>query len=70
MGGGLGVRGDFSFFVLRLDIGIKVRDPQFNEANRWVITKWFDKAWKDNYDATHPKAYSFTVFNIGIGYPF
>lgn len=70
IGSGLGIRGDFSFFVLRLDIGIKVRDPQFNESERWVIRRWFDNGWRDNYDATHPKSYSFTVFNIGIGYPF
>ena len=71
IGSGLGVRGDFNFFVLRLDVGIKVRDPQFVETERWVISHWFDKPWKNDYkEAHHSKAYNFTVFNIGIGYPF
>ena len=71
IGSGIGIRGDFSFFVLRLDIGIKVRDPQFTESERWVVRHWFDNKWKSTYEATHSsRKYNFTVFNIGIGYPF
>lgn len=69
IGTGLGVRGDFNFFILRLDVGIKVRDPQFTEKERWVIEHWFDKNWKKDYREKHSRGY-FTVFNIGIGYPF
>jgi outer membrane protein assembly factor BamA len=72
IGTGIGLRGDFSFFVLRLDLGIKVRDPQFADKDRWVIEHWFDKTWKQDYQVAHPKETKgyFTVVNIGIGYPF
>jgi outer membrane protein assembly factor BamA len=71
MGSGIGLRADFSFFVLRLDVGIKTRDPQFPEANRWVIGNLFNPAWKADYKASHNgRKYNFFVFNIGINYPF
>jgi hypothetical protein len=70
VGTGVGIRGDFNFFILRLDIGIKVRDPQFMESEKWVITRWFDQVWKNDFERNHRRKYSFTVFNIGIGYPF
>ncbi|MCC6690584.1 MAG: BamA/TamA family outer membrane protein [Bacteroidia bacterium] len=70
LGSGLGLRLDFSFFIIRFDLGIKVRDPQFAESDRWVIQHLFDPAWKNNYAITHPVGYSFTNFNLGIGYPF
>ena len=69
IGSGLGLRGDFNFFILRFDIGIKVRDPQFDEKKRWVIEHWFDKSWKQENLKKYSGGY-FTVFNIGIGYPF
>jgi outer membrane protein assembly factor BamA len=69
IGTGIGLRGDFNFFILRLDVGIKVRDPQFADKDRWVIEHWFDKAWKQDYRTNHTRGY-FTVLNIGIGYPF
>lgn len=69
IGSGIGFRGDFNFFILRLDFGIKVRDPQFEEKDRWVIEHWFDRPWKQAYRNEHKGGY-FTVFNLGIGYPF
>jgi len=54
LGTGLGIRYDFSFFVVRLDLGFKTYNPA-NEANR----KWF-KEWN----------LSKTVLNVGINYPF
>lgn len=54
IGTGLGIRYDFSFFVVRLDLGFKTYNPA-NEANR----KWF-KEWN----------LSKTVLNVGINYPF
>lgn len=70
VGTGIGLRGDFNFFILRVDIGIKVRDPQFDEKDRWVIEHWFDKNWKQDYRTANSGRGYFTVFNIGIGYPF
>ena len=71
VGSGAGLRADFSFFVIRLDMGLKVRDPEFTEPTRWVIGNVFNPAWKANYRNTHNgRKYSFVVFNIGINYPF
>ncbi|TRX64325.1 BamA/TamA family outer membrane protein [Carboxylicivirga sp. M1479] len=57
VGVGTGARLDFSYFVFRLDMGIKARDPILPEGNRWVLgvqpIKWNDMA-----------------FNFAIGYPF
>ncbi len=71
IGSGFGLRADLSFFVLRLDLGIKIKDPQFAENNRWVIEHLFDPAWKENYFNKHNASnYNFFALNIGIGYPF
>ncbi len=71
IGSGIGVRGDFNFFIIRLDLGLKVRDPQFSETRRWVIGNLFNNEWKNNYALTrNGRKYSFFAFNIGIGYPF
>ncbi|MCE9538990.1 MAG: BamA/TamA family outer membrane protein [Bacteroidetes bacterium] len=70
IGSGFGIRADFSFFIIRTDIGIKVRDPQFLEDRRWAIQHLFDPAWKQEYRTLNDKKYNFFAFNIGIGYPF
>lgn len=71
IGSGLGIRGDFNFFIIRLDFGLKVRDPQFAENRRWVINNVFNNEWKTDYRLTHnDRKYSFFAINIGIGYPF
>ena len=54
LGTGLGIRYDFNFFVLRLDLGFKTYNPA-NDPGR----KWF-KEW----------SLSKTVLNVGINYPF
>jgi hypothetical protein len=70
IGSGVGIRADFNFFIIRFDIGLKLRDPQFEENKRWVIQHAFDQTWKKQYSITHKKDYNFLAFNIGIGYPF
>lgn len=60
VGTGVGLRFDFSFFVLRLDTAFPLRKPY--EADPWVIRDidFGRKQWRqDNL-----------VFNIAIGYPF
>lgn len=52
---GVGLRLDFSFFLVRFDFAIPFRDPKYDEAERWRFDKW---RWKD------------IGFNFGIGYPF
>lgn len=70
IGSGVGVRADFNFFIIRFDLGVKVRDPQFSEDNRWVIQHSFDRKWKQEYFTANNREYSYLAFNIGIGYPF
>ncbi|HLT32817.1 MAG TPA: BamA/TamA family outer membrane protein [Aquaticitalea sp.] len=54
LGSGLGFRYDFSFFVLRFDIGFKTYNPAYEPGNRWF----------NDYNFNH------AVYNIGINYPF
>ncbi|MEX2592505.1 MAG: BamA/TamA family outer membrane protein [Anditalea sp.] len=62
VGTGLGLRMDFDFLVLRLDMGIKAFDPAKPEGERYVL---------DNISFGSPLGEKGQrVFNIGIGYPF
>jgi hypothetical protein len=54
IGSGFGLRYDFAFFVLRMDVGFRTYDPSLTEGNRWF----------QNYN------FSNAVYNIGINYPF
>ena len=54
VGAGFGLRYDFSFFILRFDIGFKAHDPSNNSGNNWFNDFNFNNA----------------VYNIGINYPF
>ena len=54
VGSGFGIRYDFSFFVLRLDVGFKTYDPSRPLGSRWFKDYNFGNA----------------VYNIGINYPF
>ncbi len=54
LGTGFGLRYDFSFFVLRFDVGFKTYDPAYELGNRWFKDYNFGNA----------------VYNIGINYPF
>ncbi len=70
---GMGLRIDFSFFVVRLDAGIPIYNPALPNANRWVFNpqgSYHDQLksiwggdWK-YYKGFRP------VFHFGIGYPF
>ncbi len=70
VGSGFGIRADLTFLIIRCDIGLKIRDPQFLENDRWVIKYLFDPAWKHHYSDINNIKYGFFAFNIGIGYPF
>lgn len=64
LSGGLGLRFDFSFLVLRLDAGVKLYDPARPTERRFILSKDFYEA-PFTAEASEP-----VVFNIGIGYPF
>ncbi len=57
VGSGAGLRFDFSFFILRFDLGIKIYEPQEDLQKRLIIT---NRKYNSN---------DFQL-NIGIGYPF
>ena len=58
VGSGAGLRFDFSFFIFRLDLGVKLRDPALDEGQRWIIGNR-KLNWQEDF-----------TLNIGIGYPF
>ena len=73
VGTGVGFRFDVQFFVFRFDLGLKVKDPQFDASEQWVISKFLSgaKEFKANYALTHnPDRYRFMQYNFGIGMPF
>jgi len=55
VGGGIGARFDFSFFIIRIDAAMPLRDPRREPGQRWALNEI--KLTKVNY-------------NLGIGYPF
>ena len=62
IGTGIGLRMDFDFLVLRLDMGVKAYDPARPENERFIL---------DNLSLKNPLGEpGQRVFNIGIGYPF
>jgi outer membrane protein insertion porin family len=63
VGTGFGLRFDFTFLILRLDIGMKAFDPARPAGDRFVLDKikFFRPFGVDREPV---------IFNIGIGYPF
>ncbi|GAB2634577.1 BamA/TamA family outer membrane protein [Belliella aquatica] len=61
VGTGIGLRMDFDFLVLRLDMGVKAVDPARPEGQRFILGNFFKGFLGEPGQ---------TVFNIGIGYPF
>ncbi|MEA3461991.1 MAG: BamA/TamA family outer membrane protein, partial [Bacteroidota bacterium] len=56
VGTGFGLRFDFTFFVLRTDLGFPIRNPYETEGKNWLIG---DR-----------KMFSDALFYLAIGYPF
>ena len=57
VGSGLGIRFDFTFLILRLDVATKIYDPTAPRTQRWALR---------NFNSTaNPIS-----FNLGSGYPF
>ena len=72
VGTGFGLRFDFTFLILRFDVGIKVIDPARDPGDRFVL----DKARFLQPYATEVGEGQFTnfrepvIYNVGIGYSF
>jgi len=55
IGTGFGARFDFSFFILRVDMAIPLRDPSKTGSGKWLFNDLSSQS---------------VNFNLGIGYPF
>ncbi len=63
LGGGIGLRFDFSFLIIRVDAATKIYNPAIaGEAERWTIR---NISWKRPFGVNGQ-----TLLNVGIGYPF
>ena len=72
---GFGLRVDLEFFILRLDLGLPVRNPALPNGAQWIFQsryKYYQEG-KDffgiNYEEYMPFPFRPTV-HFGIGYPF
>ncbi|MFD1768139.1 translocation and assembly module lipoprotein TamL [Sphingobacterium suaedae] len=72
IGTGFGLRMDMDYFVIRLDAGLKVKDPQFADGNQWVIKELFNarKFKQSFYESHRPDRYNFIQYNFSVGLPF
>ncbi len=76
LGIGTGLRLDFSYFLIRLDFGLKVKDPARYENNGWMDFKKF--TWQNTeYGVKDPTTGAITplprnnyAVQLGIGLPF
>jgi outer membrane protein assembly factor BamA len=71
VGTGAGLRLDFDFFIVRMDVGIPLRDPLKIDGEKWL---W---QGKDEYNAflsnvnNTPSTFKLQpVLNLGLGFPF
>ena len=75
MGAGVGFRLDFDFFLIRLDLGFKLKDPSLISGEKWA---WQPKTEYESYlsdlrslGVTEQERYRYLPnINLGIGYPF
>jgi hypothetical protein len=62
LAGGFGLRLDLNYFILRLDLGIRLIDPLLPAGRRWALSY--------PYTGIDKKFRHITKLNFGIGYPF
>ena len=72
VGGGLGFRFDFDFFLIRFDVAAQLKDPSKIDGERWL---WQPKEEYNSYLTeiypTQDISYKPILnYNLGIGYPF
>lgn len=72
IGTGFGLRFDFTFLVLRFDVGMKVYDPGREPGHRFVLDKarFFKPFATDLGNGRYTNFKEPVIYNIGIGYPF
>jgi len=62
VGTGFGLRFNFTFILVRFDLGMKVYDPALPQEERLVVNNWSVKNFISKKE--------YGLLNIGIGYPF
>lgn len=69
IGAGLGLRMDLSFFIIRLDFALPIRNPALPIKQRWIGYKrlYEYSGYEDN---SIRRDFFPWQFNLGIGYPF
>ncbi len=72
VGAGVGLRVDFDFFLVRLDMGVPLKDPQKIQGERWL---WQPKTEYLQHlnrisDSNPGNYHARPVLNLGIGFPF
>lgn len=75
VGAGFGIRLDFEFFLVRLDVGYPLKDPLKVQGERWVWQpkdeyRDFISRVNDSGGNAQFSQRTSGVFNIGIGFPF
>jgi outer membrane protein assembly factor BamA len=73
IGGGFGVRVDFDYFLVRLDVGVQLKDPAKVQGERWLWQpkdEYLDYLTSTGNSIDRIKIRNNTVFNLGIGFPF
>jgi outer membrane protein insertion porin family len=70
VGTGFGLRFDFTFLILRFDVGIKAYDPARESGERFVLDKmkFFGPYAKEGGETSTYREP--VIYNVGIGYPF
>jgi outer membrane protein insertion porin family len=72
VGTGFGLRFDFTFLILRFDVGMKIYDPARPDGDRFVLDKarFFGPYATQNADGSFSNIKEPVIYNLGIGYPF
>ena len=77
VGAGTGMRFNFDFFLIRLDLGLQVKDPSLDPGERWLFqpkdryNDYIDGLNENREDLPQLSYYRWQWnLNIGIGYPF
>lgn len=74
LAGGFGTRFDFDFFLIRLDLGVALRDPAYLEGERWLFqsreqTRLMIEDYESRNGTTVRQNFPLHL-NLGIGFPF
>jgi outer membrane protein insertion porin family len=71
LGGGLGFRLDFGFFIFRLDMAVPLRDPALRQLDdRWLFNSSYWPFERSNEFNGWLNFRKLITYNLAIGYPF